>query len=103
MELCNAGSLQDWIVSPENRSRNLVTADELFSQILKAVAVLHREGIVHGDLKPQNIFLHKISNSHTLVKVGDFGDSFYQNVGPHRHPFGTVEYKERVIVTHGFM
>lgn len=98
MELCNAGSLQDWIVSPENRSRNLVTADRLFSQILEAVAVLHRKEIVHGDLKPQNVFLHKIDNSHTIVKVGDFGDSFYQRDGPHRQAFGTVEYKEKVIV-----
>jgi len=42
----------------------------VFSQLLDAVAYLHRCGIVHNDLKPSNVLISKKDNS---VKLIDFG------------------------------
>ncbi|MHC4403301.1 MAG: serine/threonine-protein kinase [Planctomycetota bacterium] len=48
---------------------------------LAALAALHREGIVHGDLKPSNIMLKRTGNA----KIVDIGSAFeLENVPPRR-------------------
>lgn len=48
---------------------------------LAALAALHREGIVHGDLKPSNIMLKRTGNA----KIVDIGSAFeLENVPPVR-------------------
>ncbi len=41
-------------------------------ECLAALAALHREGIVHGDLKPSNIMLKRTGNA----KIVDIGSAF---------------------------
>lgn len=48
-----------------------VTAARIFTQILHAVDSIHRHGIVHGDLVPDNLFLLQDGT----VKVLDFGSA----------------------------
>ena len=48
---------------------------------LAALAALHREGIVHGDLKPANIMIKRTGNA----KIVDIGSAFeLENIPPRR-------------------
>ncbi|XP_076330858.1 eukaryotic translation initiation factor 2-alpha kinase 1-like [Tachypleus tridentatus] len=80
MELCGE-SLKDWLnkrneSEPRTGSEVFLKVDEdtvlkLFQQILKGTAYIHSKGLIHRDLKPQNI-LFEIGNN-SRVKIGDFG------------------------------
>lgn len=70
MEYCSGGDVFDRIVHytlyTENDSRALAVI------LLKAVRSIHRAGIAHRDIKPQNLFL--LSNDdNSLIRVADFG------------------------------
>jgi len=51
-------------------------------QLLRALAVAHEQGVVHGDLKPQNLLI----GANGVLKVTDFGVSrLIRGVDPERH------------------
>ncbi len=60
----------------ELEARGQLPIEEAVSYVLQAmvgVAEAHALGLVHRDLKPANLFLAKLANGRTLVKVLDFG------------------------------
>lgn len=67
LEMCPNGELYDHVVT--NRQLVESEAQRIFAQICGAVAYIHEQGVVHRDLKLENIFLDKRSNA----KLGDFG------------------------------
>lgn len=71
-EYCSGGEIFDQLVNngrmPENKAR------AYFIQILDAVEYLHTNGIVHRDLKAENLLL---SADYKVVKLADFGFSNY--------------------------
>lgn len=57
------------------RSEGAMTASEaghIMAQVLDALACAHRQGVVHRDLKPQNIMV-ATSGANTQIKILDFG------------------------------
>jgi serine/threonine protein kinase len=70
-----AGTLAD---HPQNYKGMLADALKVFRPLVETVASLHRDGIVHRDIKPQNVF---IGVDEQLV-LGDFGIVFLP--GPER-------------------
>jgi serine/threonine protein kinase len=68
MPLVREGTLRDLI-----KQRNGPLAPEealpLFTQLCSAVHYAHSQGIIHRDIKPQNVLLQQ----HTHVLLGDFG------------------------------
>jgi serine/threonine protein kinase len=78
MQLANKGSLAEWIKKADAwppRQRVDVAA-HIFSSVAKAMAVVHRRGIHHCDLKPHNILLHATEeNGPAEPLVADFGQA----------------------------
>ncbi|NXT83848.1 E2AK2 kinase, partial [Zapornia atra] len=69
MELCERGSLENWIDENRRNKKYNQMAQDKFLQILEAVKYIHSQGLIHRDLKPQNIFISREDK----IKIGDFG------------------------------
>jgi eukaryotic-like serine/threonine-protein kinase len=56
------------------RPMKLETAIDIANDVLNALIVTHNAGILHRDLKPDNVFIARVDDGHR-VKVLDFGIS----------------------------
>jgi len=66
-ELCCGGELFDYLAEKSRLSEH--ESSIIFGQLALAVAYLHEKGIVHRDLKLENVLL----DERCRVKLGDFG------------------------------
>ncbi len=71
MEYLEGEALTDLIA--RGGSLPMTDAIAIIQQIASALGAAHQRGIVHSDLKPDNVFLVKRGESSTYVKVLDFG------------------------------
>jgi serine/threonine protein kinase len=60
---------------------NILEALEIFEQIAAALAYAHQKGVIHRDLKPNNIVLMKDANQRYIAKLVDFGIAKVMPVG----------------------
>ena len=76
---------------------------DVLLQVARAMQHLHEKNVVHGDLKPENIFMRLFKTlahsdvQYYLVKVGDFGSAQLVNdsgatVNPFNCKMGTLRY-----------
>lgn len=63
-------SLQDLALLEEDKK------EVLLRSILYSIAALHEQGIVHSDIKKDNILLKKTEDGYITAKIIDFGGSF---------------------------
>ncbi|XP_028269002.1 serine/threonine-protein kinase ULK1a [Parambassis ranga] len=76
MEYCNGGDLAEYLHSKGTLSEDTIRV--FLQQIAQAMKVLQSKGILHRDLKPQNILLchpegRRSSSINTIIKIADFG------------------------------
>ncbi|KAM9382914.1 interferon-induced, double-stranded RNA-activated protein kinase [Phaethornis superciliosus] len=69
MEFCEQGTLENWIKKNRHDQKYHEMAQNKFLQILEGVEYIHSKGLMHRDLKPQNIFI----SCEDKIKIGDFG------------------------------
>lgn len=88
MEYCEGGDLLEWILK---RKKALHERDALASivvPLLNTLCQVHSMGIIHRDIKLENIFLGK----DLRVLLGDFGLTMSSHQESAISPVGTVEY-----------
>ncbi|XP_078688793.1 uncharacterized protein LOC144920460 [Branchiostoma floridae x Branchiostoma belcheri] len=68
-EFCPLGNIGDYILQQQV---DIVTKKNLAVQMADAITFLHKNGIVHRDIKPQNVLLAG-NEAHLVLKVVDFG------------------------------
>jgi eukaryotic-like serine/threonine-protein kinase len=71
MELVDGGTLRDLI--NERGSLDVPTALAIMEPVLAALAAAHRAGLIHRDVKPENVLIGHAGETGATVKVGDFG------------------------------
>lgn len=69
MERVHGDSLWQWVESPPAANELL----DIFDQILDALSHAHARGVVHRDLKPDNILLEEGPNKRVRARLIDFG------------------------------
>jgi serine/threonine protein kinase len=74
MEFCDGGTLGD-VIRRQARRKTLLAPDTVRSymqQLVQGIHACHTRGIIHRDIKPQNILL---TGNRTQLKLADFGCS----------------------------
>lgn len=95
-ELAQDGELFDHLIA--NGAYSEQQASNTIRQLCDALQYLHRKGIVHGDIKPENVLLH--NGRMCLVDFGvsfRMGERFFYD----SHLMGTVAYAAPETLEHG--
>ena len=84
MELLLGLDLADTLAA----ARSLVPARavRIAAEVASGLAAAHRAGVIHRDVKPENLFLVHAPDGRELVKVLDFGLSFLRGQDPLPRP-----------------
>lgn len=86
MELCSGGTLEGFIPANFNGLRRLLM------DLLIALSVAHARGVLHLDLKPENVLISNNSDLRPGRKLTDFGLSFAQQTDDDAAVLGTPAY-----------
>lgn len=73
MELCHGRNLYHYIKKRPSKCLTEQEAIPIFRQIVSAVAYMHGNGLVHRDLKLENILINEKQGGANDIKIIDFG------------------------------
>lgn len=73
MELINGSDILDHL--NDEGSFGEKDASKLMEQLSDALCYIHSKGLIHGDLKPENLMLTSEDSTEAQLKVVDFGSS----------------------------
>ena len=73
MELLKGKDLKKWARDRHDRRVPVDEVLQVFAQVCSALEQAHRLGVVHRDLKPQNIFMVEHPDGEIVTKLLDFG------------------------------
>ncbi|KRX04535.1 Protein kinase-like domain [Pseudocohnilembus persalinus] len=68
MEYCNQGTLEDLKLKQDNQRFSEYQSIQFMTQILIGLRELHKNGIIHRDIKIQNLLVQN-----QIIKIADFG------------------------------
>jgi len=75
----------------EQLKTNIQLLKDLLRRVLNALDTLQKKGIIHSDIKPENILLEFDGLQIASLKIIDFGSAFFYNKS-YRMRMGTLEY-----------
>ena len=84
----------DFLTWPnELHDMTVAQTDAMMARLLGALNALHVAGIIHNDLKPDNIFVTRNAAGNYVGKLSDFDDSFFVDKLPDAEDIvSTLEY-----------
>ncbi|KAA6369526.1 MAG: putative serine/threonine-protein kinase ATG1a, partial [Streblomastix strix] len=72
MEYANMGGLDSLIASKKDIPIPLIRV--IMRQIFEGLRLMHEKGLIHGDIKEQNLLIHsQIGSFNVIIKICDFG------------------------------
>ena len=85
----------------DNSFNELKENIELFKDIVlslvNALKIIHKKGVMHRDIKPNNIFIKNLNDEKKIIKLGDFSCSIYIKDNTF-DPIGTILYTAPEII-----
>ena len=90
-------SIYDYFLENGPLKRDLNFYKYIIHQLANALRILHQKGIMHRDIKPQNIFF-KTENGEKIIKLGDFSCSILIKDNT-SDPIGTFLYSSPEIIS----
>lgn len=103
MECVNGSTALEWWRTRRTRHDRIAQLKHIVLQALGVLSYVHRQGIVHFDIKPENLLLLSSGENDDhfpLLKVMDFGFSGKQNAALEFPLRGTLEYTAPELLRH---
>ena len=106
LEYLGGGSLLDFIsegpAGGPAAARRLAAVRKVAMQLMQALLLLREAGVVHGDLKPENVLLCGDAGGGVRVRVVDFGSALLESEAPLRDPeVQSLQYRAPEVVRGG--
>lgn len=87
LEFCNGGDIRKDMIKQPEKVYKLKEAVLILSDVIRGLEVVHKKGILHRDVKIDNILVHNTSNKKVtanlikVYKIADFGLSTLESKG----------------------
>lgn len=75
-EYCNEGNMKYWIDRHKDKGDyNILLTIKWMKEICQAIGMMHANHLMHRDIKPQNMIVHREESGELIVKLADFGEA----------------------------